>query len=427
MTVNIKPRILAYRPNNNNNNSIHTNVVSGDNNNIMMNMNDASAPQFDSDIIDTTDQGYYHQQQHHYNDVDDDDDNEKGSKIKRTSREFFAKSIMGLLLLFVATVALQSYADQQQQQQQQQNSNNNNSVLSVRKKSLFTTTTSSEAEAAAQSFQERDTQLATIVKDLDQKVRARKATKGVIMETDPEGVKLTIALQQATLALLKHRYSGSGPFRIRVDIKYPNSIQKSDTRNDHFVIETAPISLVPCSVFYFLEMARTYVKGGFHRNAPHVLQAHASSAATAHHTSMPFQEYHPDFPHKQYTVGYAGRPSGPGWYVSIQDNTDNHGPGTQQKQNPYEADSLFGKLVPHHTTTDTTTTDGGTQQQQQHDFHTVVQTIHSVPQHGWLDPHNEIAITKLTILHQQPNNDNDKNEWVPLTFLSDDLLLVMQH
>jgi hypothetical protein len=63
---------------------------------------------------------------------------------------------------------------------------------------------------------------------------------------------------------------------------------------------------------------------------------------------MPFQEYHPQFPHVQYTVGYAGRPSGPGWYVSILDNSHNHGPGSQQNHNPHEADSLFGKLVNEH-------------------------------------------------------------------------------
>lgn len=39
---------------------------------------------------------------------------------------------------------------------------------------------------------------------------------------------------------------------------------------------------------------------------------------------------------------------GPGWYVSIKDNSLNHGPGSQQKQNPYEADSCFGTVIGGH-------------------------------------------------------------------------------
>ena len=104
------------------------------------------------------------------------------------------------------------------------------------------------------------------------------------------------------------------------------------------VIELAPIELIPCSVFYFLELARGWTKGSFHRNAAHVLQVQSHSAYIK--ASMPFQEYSPQHPHKYGTVGYAGRPSGPGWYVSIKDNTHNHGPGSQQKWVPY-ATSIY--------------------------------------------------------------------------------------
>lgn len=37
--------------------------------------------------------------------------------------------------------------------------------------------------------------------------------------------------------------------------------------------------------------------------------------------------------------------SGPAQYVSIQDNTTNHGPGSQHDHKPYEADSCFGTVV----------------------------------------------------------------------------------
>jgi hypothetical protein len=104
----------------------------------------------------------------------------------------------------------------------------------------------------------------------------------------------------------------------------------------------APISLVPCSVYNFMEIARTWKNGAFHRNADHVLQAIARSDVTE---SMPFQEYSKEYPHEKGTVGYAGRPSGPAFYVSIRNNSKNHGPGSQQKRNPYEADCAIGRVI----------------------------------------------------------------------------------
>ena len=99
--------------------------------------------------------------------------------------------------------------------------------------------------------------------------------------------------------------------------------------------------------------------------------------------SVSFQEYHPDFPHKKYTLGYgtweviianffpsfcdfhdhnsfqllsffnffvenllAGRPGGPDFYVSTVDNTVNHGPGGQSSYAiASEADPCFAKVV----------------------------------------------------------------------------------
>lgn len=61
---------------------------------------------------------------------------------------------------------------------------------------------------------------------------------------------------------------------------------------------------------------------------------------------MGFQEYSPNFPHVKYTVGYAGRPGGPDFYVSTMDNTQNHGPGGQSSyEDPSEADPCFAKVV----------------------------------------------------------------------------------
>jgi hypothetical protein len=49
----------------------------------------------------------------------------------------------------------------------------------------------------------------------------------------------------------------------------------------------------------------------------------------------------------KYTLGYAGRPGGPDFYVSTVDNTLNHGPGGQGSyEEKGEADPCFAKVVP---------------------------------------------------------------------------------
>lgn len=88
---------------------------------------------------------------------------------------------------------------------------------------------------------------------------------------------------------------------------------------------------------------------------------------------------HVSDPHKLGTVGYAGRPSGPAWYVSILDNTKNHGRGTQQDHNPYEADSCFGRVI-----------DG---------FDDEVQRIKKMPGNGFLgDKKKHVLIKDMEIL-----------------------------
>jgi cyclophilin family peptidyl-prolyl cis-trans isomerase len=62
--------------------------------------------------------------------------------------------------------------------------------------------------------------------------------------------------------------------------------------------------------------------------------------------SVLFQEYSDKFPHKKYTVGYAGRPGGPDFYISMKDNSRLHGPGGQSSyEDPSEADPCFAKVI----------------------------------------------------------------------------------
>lgn len=328
----------------------------------------------------------------------DDDDNEKHSKIQRNSKIFITRLILFMAGLTVFSLGL-GHVHRSDPPQLHIDIKNMMEADAVKRAEAVPKTKVVKHVAVTEPPKpvETDSDLAAKVDELDKKVRARKAT-GVIMETDEEGLVLTKQLQTATIKLLEHRY-GAGKehpkFRVVVDLVYPHSIIKDpDSESNHgkFVIEMAPYDLIPCSVFYFLEIARTYKGGKFHRNAGHVLQAAAQSEATAGHKSMPFQEYSPEHPHAKYTTGYAGRPSGPGWYVSIQDNIKNHGPGSQQKKNPYEADSNFGRVVEG--------VENG-----------VIAKIHSVPQMGWLSEENCVKITKLTILANSVSQPDVWTEW----------------
>jgi len=271
------------------------------------------------------------------------------------------------------------------------NSNNNNNNNSNKKKAdpHHETTTQDSI----------DTELTSTVDALEAQVRARKKTPGVIMETDEEGVQLTQALQQATTELLQHRYGANitqrTQFRVVVDLIYPKIMihdPDSDSTVGQLTIELAPIALLPCSVFYFLELVRTYQGGEIHRNAGHVLQISAQSGATSHpRKAMPFQEYSPDFPHVQYTTGYAGRPSGPEWYISIKNNKHNHGPGSQQKANPYEADSNFGAILPE---------DIG-----------ILDKIHAIPKTGFLPGEYCVKIPRMTLLVKTAQVDDRPETW----------------
>ena len=180
---------------------------------------------------------------------------------------------------------------------------------------------------------------------LEARVREIKKT-GVIMEADEDSLKMTRKLQDATREVLKLRYGDAGArnYRVELILEFQPSVPDfaENGKDGSILIEMAPISLVPCSVYNFMEIARTWKSGAFHRNAGHVLQAIARSDVTK---SMPFQEYSKEYPHKKGTVGYAGRPSGPEFYVSIEDNSENHGPGSQQKRNPYEADCVIGTVI----------------------------------------------------------------------------------
>ena len=163
---------------------------------------------------------------------------------------------------------------------------------------------------------------------------------GVVMETDKKAIAKIAMLQKEVKKLLYLEY-GNGPFTVLMELEFPSTMSDYNEKGKkgEITIQLAPVEVVPYSVYYFLEMVKVFEGGAFHRVAGHVLQAMISGNGEG----LAFQEYSPLFPHKKLTLGYAGRPGGPEFYISTIDNVLNHGPGSQGSKT--EADSCFGTVI----------------------------------------------------------------------------------
>ena len=190
--------------------------------------------------------------------------------------------------------------------------------------------------------EERDLELSQEIQALEKRIMDLKQS-GIVLEHDPQASILTKELQKSAREVTELRY-GLGPYYIEVSLSFPDAMLEAEhiKQMQTFLIETAPLEYVPYSVYMFMEVARKFSSGAFHRNAGHVLQA----LVRKNRKSMAFQEYDPRVPHRKYTLGYAGRPGGPAFYISTEDNTRNHGPGSQGSET--EADGCFGKLADTH-------------------------------------------------------------------------------
>jgi len=137
---------------------------------------------------------------------------------------------------------------------------------------------------------------------------------------------------------------GAATKRVRIELAFPEDEHFGGVGSSHanleptvFVIEMAPIDLMPHSVYTFLEMASAGLLDGcsFILNALHVLKAaplpydgsppsvKAQEFLDKGLESVAFREYSPDYPHKQYTVGFAADGS-PSFYINTEDNSEIH-------------------------------------------------------------------------------------------------------
>lgn len=160
-------------------------------------------------------------------------------------------------------------------------------------------------------------------------------SEGKVLETDAEALQLSRQLQDVCRQLLKN----SPHSLLTMVLEFPEVMLKhGEPKLREIRLRTAPLELMPYAVYKFLRIVNHWQGGSFHRNAGHVLQAQVSHSRE----SLAFQEYHAQFPHKRYTLGFAGRPGGPAFYISTIDNTRNHGPASQGSAS--EADSCFAEV-----------------------------------------------------------------------------------
>lgn len=165
------------------------------------------------------------------------------------------------------------------------------------------------------AIEKKDTSLIkkSVEQDLQKKVDAhiedirRMKANGVVIETDEDAKKAVEKLQTELKQLIPLRY-GHGPYYVEMTLVFPETMAdyKTAGKDGKIIIELAPMELVPYSIYYFMELVRQWKGGAFHRFAGHVAQAMIYKSSSIHR--MAFQEYHPDFPHKILTLGYAGRP-----------------------------------------------------------------------------------------------------------------------
>jgi hypothetical protein len=158
--------------------------------------------------------------------------------------------------------------------------------------------------------------------------------------------ELESAVQKRSARSVLSKY-GIGPFYIKVTLKDDAGSGKGNA----FVVETAPLNIMPHAIDHFLQMVEHKLWDGLtmvHRNIGSDV-IHSSPLVTdtgeadekrfqkAKLTQMSFTEHSKDYPMEKYSVVFEGRPGGPGFYIKMDSKVTALDVDTSE--------SCFGKVV----------------------------------------------------------------------------------
>jgi cyclophilin family peptidyl-prolyl cis-trans isomerase len=226
---------------------------------------------------------------------------------------------------------------------------------------------SKEFQGKLTAIESENKQLKTMLEEEEEEMGTLRKRTNKEMPTLQEKIDRLDTYKQRTQASIQrmsHRRVlekyGPGPHKVEVMLAFdPDSKLEGDATR--FVLELAPVDDMPHAVHWFLEQVdnKLWDKCAFHRNANHVIQAGpVGNFLTAPNEglskkfkdsgfdSVLFQEYSDNYKHYKYTLGYAGRPGGPDFYINMQDNSRLHGPGGQGSYTDNEeADPCFSRVV----------------------------------------------------------------------------------
>ena len=207
----------------------------------------------------------------------------------------------------------------------------------------------------------RDAMIAEVIKgeDLDEIIGQHNGEEEALrrrirrMEDGIAGLSRADALQRF----------GPGPHRVEFTLQFLDgsgtfASEPAASRTNKFIIEMAPLDLMPHSILHFLDMidGRLWDGAAIIQHVDHVIQAVPTEFRTANGlapafeaaglSELAFQEYHEEYPHEEYTVGFSGRPGGLEFYINTQDNSAIHGPGGQMQHILHEeGDPCFGVVT----------------------------------------------------------------------------------
>jgi len=131
-----------------------------------------------------------------------------------------------------------------------------------------------------------------------------------------------------------------------------------DGERHSFVVEMAPLELMPHSVNYFMKMVDAKVWDGtiFSHLLEHILAVEMRDSE-GHDKgelfdekgigTMAYPEHSEDYPHHKYTLGFSRQPLGPRFFINTQDNSKFHGPGGQLIHHDFDndGDPCFAQVI----------------------------------------------------------------------------------